>query len=208
MFNTIKTMLLAVILTPVVAFAGSYTVSHTAADLGTISLPATISGTLTSAPSSDDGYIETITFRPDSSGTYRISTSPSLMFGATHTIKTMLYEGTIDQKAYWNGSGSYEMYLSSGNYYTIKLQMISPSWYTITKYSYTATISGNSAKTYTVRYNKNDGSGATRTQTHTVGSSKKLLWRWDDLGWSRSGYEFAGWAKSSSGSVVYVMVRR
>ena len=54
------------------------------------------------------------------------------------------------------------------------------------------------AKTYTVEFSKNDGSGVTKTQKHTVGSSKRLLKLGSQLGWSRSGYKFLGWSRSST----------
>ena len=57
--------------------------------------------------------------------------------------------------------------------------------------------------TYTVRFNKNDGSGATANQTFKVGETKSLLWKDSELKWSRSGYTFKGWAESASGSVKY-----
>ena len=58
-------------------------------------------------------------------------------------------------------------------------------------------------QTYTVRFNKNDGSGATRTQTIKRGVSQSLRWMDSDLMWTRSGYAFKGWATSTYGGVVY-----
>ena len=59
------------------------------------------------------------------------------------------------------------------------------------------------AQTYTVRFNRNDGSGETKTQTFTRGVSQNLLWKDSQLKWTRDGYTFLGWAKSSTGAVVY-----
>ena len=47
--------------------------------------------------------------------------------------------------------------------------------------------------TYTVRFHKYDGSGATADQVFKVGETKSLLWKDSDLKWSRSGYTFVGW---------------
>ena len=53
--------------------------------------------------------------------------------------------------------------------------------------------------TYTVKYNANGGSGTTGDSSHTYGTAKALTAN----GFSRSGYNFAGWATSAGGSVVY-----
>ena len=57
------------------------------------------------------------------------------------------------------------------------------------------------AKTYTVRFNKNDGSGKTATQVFTVGKSQCLNWVNSQLNWPESG--FLGWAKTPTGPVEY-----
>ena len=57
--------------------------------------------------------------------------------------------------------------------------------------------------TYTVRFNKNDGSGSTKDQTFKVGETKNLLWKDSDLKWTRSGYTFKGWAETANGAVKY-----
>lgn len=53
--------------------------------------------------------------------------------------------------------------------------------------------------TYKVVYNSNGGSGSTATSTHKYGEAKTLT----PNGFSKTGYSFAGWATSASGSVVY-----
>jgi len=50
------------------------------------------------------------------------------------------------------------------------------------------------ASHYTVRYHKYDGSGATMDQLFWEDEPQRLLWKDSQLGWSRDGYEFAGWA--------------
>lgn len=53
--------------------------------------------------------------------------------------------------------------------------------------------------TYNVVYNANGGSGSTATSTHKYGEAKTLT----PNGFSKTGYSFAGWATSASGSVAY-----
>lgn len=53
--------------------------------------------------------------------------------------------------------------------------------------------------TYNVVYNTNGGSGSTATSTHKYGEAKTLT----PNGFSKTGYSFAGWATSASGSVAY-----
>lgn len=55
------------------------------------------------------------------------------------------------------------------------------------------------AVTYTVSYNANGGSGAPSSQTKTYGQTLTL----SSTRPTRSGYNFKGWATSSTGSVVY-----
>ncbi|GAB6391664.1 MAG: SUMF1/EgtB/PvdO family nonheme iron enzyme [Treponematales bacterium] len=55
------------------------------------------------------------------------------------------------------------------------------------------------AKTYTVAYNANGGSGAMSSSTHTYDTAKTLTAN----KFTRTGYTFAGWATSASGNVVY-----
>ena len=59
---------------------------------------------------------------------------------------------------------------------------------------------------YTVRFHYNvAASSPTKDQTFQVGETKSLLWKDSQLGWSRAGYEFLGWATASaSGFAKYV----
>ena len=59
---------------------------------------------------------------------------------------------------------------------------------------------------YTVRFHYNvTASSPTKDQTFKVGETKSLLWKDSQLGWSRAGYEFLGWATASaSGFAKYV----
>ena len=47
---------------------------------------------------------------------------------------------------------------------------------------------------YVIRYSKYDGSGETMDQIAWEDEPTRLLWMSSQLGWSRDGYEFAGWA--------------
>ncbi len=55
------------------------------------------------------------------------------------------------------------------------------------------------ANTYKVAYNKNGGTGTMSNSTHTYGTSSSLT----SNTYTRTGYEFQGWATSASGSVSY-----
>ena len=128
------------------ATAGSYTVSNTAADLGTISFPSTIAGTLSSAYGSlIDGYYDVITFKPNASGSRKISITFSLDWGAKHSFRTTVYKGTVSKLATLSNAASTTLSLSAGQYYTIRVEMLSPSTYTTTRYSYKLTLGGSSS---------------------------------------------------------------
>lgn len=99
--------------------------------------------------------------------------------------------------------------------YTFSSWTPSPSSVTITSYSFGAgamySSKGNpqcdftatakwTANTYTVKYYGNGAtSGTTADSSHTYDTSKKLT----SNGYERKGYEFLGWATSSTGDVVY-----
>jgi len=55
------------------------------------------------------------------------------------------------------------------------------------------------AHTYTIEYNANGGAGTTSSGNHTYDVEKALT----SNGFTRTGYTFAGWATSTTGSVVY-----
>lgn len=65
--------------------------------------------------------------------------------------------------------------------------------------SASGSISVPAKTTYTITYNANGGSGAPAKQTKTHGTALTL----SSTKPTRSGYTFAGWATSSSGSVAY-----
>ena len=126
------------------AIAGSYTVSYTELNLGTVSFPSTFSGTLLSTYSVNDSYYDVITFTAGSSGSYTVANSLSKQFGDNHSIKTVVYRGgswaSGTEIAQFSGSSSATVTFSAGNMYTIRCYMLSPSYYTTTKYSYTISI--------------------------------------------------------------------
>ena len=122
--------------------AGNYTVSGTTGSFGTVTIPSTFSGHVTSAVGSSGGVWNTFTFTPKSGGTQTVTVSPTLRFGSKHTVRTQIYRGTVSLIATFDGAGSKSISLTGGQYYTIKVQMISPSYYTTTVYDYVISIGG------------------------------------------------------------------
>jgi uncharacterized repeat protein (TIGR02543 family) len=55
------------------------------------------------------------------------------------------------------------------------------------------------ANTYSVKYNANGGSGTMANSSHTYNTAKALT----NNAFTRTGYDFAGWATSDTGAVVY-----
>ena len=51
---------------------------------------------------------------------------------------------------------------------------------------------------YTIRFNRNDGSGATASRTFTYGVKTRLPAIKNGLSWERTGYTFKGWATSQA----------
>ncbi len=58
-------------------------------------------------------------------------------------------------------------------------------------------------KAYNVVYHSNDGRNLKSTQEFRPKIAKTLLWLSSGLRWTRSGYDFLGWAKSPSGGAIY-----
>ena len=58
-------------------------------------------------------------------------------------------------------------------------------------------------RAYQVVFHSNDGANKTASQEFRPGIAKNLLWLDSGLKWTRSGYDFLGWAKSPTGGVVY-----
>ena len=59
------------------------------------------------------------------------------------------------------------------------------------------------ANAYTVRLEKNDGSGATCEQQFVYGQGQRLLYLDAQLKWTRPGWTFLGWSKSKTGAVCF-----
>lgn len=59
------------------------------------------------------------------------------------------------------------------------------------------------ANSYTLRHNKNDGTATNVDKAMTYDVESQIMWISSELGWSRTGYTFKGWATSASGAVVY-----
>lgn len=60
---------------------------------------------------------------------------------------------------------------------------------------------GSAAATHTVTFMKNDGSDVSTTQASIADNTPTALKSISAIGWTRSGYVFAGWAESPSGAV-------
>ncbi len=58
-------------------------------------------------------------------------------------------------------------------------------------------------RAYQVVFHSNDGRSLSKTQEFRPGIAKNLYWLDSGLKWTRSGYDFLGWAKSEKGGVVY-----
>ena len=59
-------------------------------------------------------------------------------------------------------------------------------------------------RAYEVCFHSNDGRNLSKTQEFRPNIAKNLLWLDSGLGWTRSGYDFLGWAKApTSTAVVY-----
>lgn len=65
-------------------------------------------------------------------------------------------------------------------------------------YTKTITVTDNTTGPYTIRFNKNDGSGESSSWTFTYGTKMRLPLVKSRLGWARGGYVFRGWATSEA----------
>ena len=60
-----------------------------------------------------------------------------------------------------------------------------------------------SASSYRVCFNKNDGSGTKMNQVILRNKEDSLAWMDSQIGWTREGYSFQGWAETAGGAVKY-----
>ena len=164
---------------------GSVSASAYAKQWGTNNI---FGNTSTSASNSNNGslYIDnpSWTHWADVTCSYSANFSTGYHFTSFSLSPTSSTDGTGIS---FNGSvssGSFTIGISNGNWN-----------------SYTGTLSANfSANTYTVVFNGNGStSGSMSNQTFTYDQSKSL----SSNRFEKKGYTFAGWATSSSGSVVY-----
>ena len=172
------------------AAAASYSVSGNTGSFGKVSLPSSFSGTVSSAVGSSTGYYDTFTFTPNKGGKQKVSVSVSKQYGANHTIKTIIYKGTVSQLAAISGSGSATVSLTAGQYYTVKVQMISPSSYTTTTYSYKVTVGSSSSSS--------SSSSTSSTPTVPTPSASKGTY---------AGYVKVSWSKVSGATGGYYVMR-
>lgn len=127
-----------------------------------------------------------------------------------YTIKYVLNGGK-------NNTGNPSGYYASSSTITLKNPARTgytfAGWYTSSSYKTKATqiakgSTGNksfyakwSANTYTIRYSKNGGTGGSMADTKSCKYDTAYKLRANTF--KRAGYQFAGWASSSSGAVVY-----
>ena len=106
-------------------------------------------------------------------------------------------KGVSNVSLWWTVSSSMGITLSPGRTYQFDFWAnVSGVTLTSPKYSFTTT---GTAKTYTMSYNANGGTGAPASQTKTAGTALTL----SSTKPTRTGYTFKGWATSASGSVAY-----
>lgn len=142
--------------------------------------------TVTSAVGSSAGHYDTFTFTPSKGGKQKVYVSVSKEYGASHTIRTIVYKGTVDKLATISNSESATVSLTAGQYYTVKVQMVSPSYYTTTTYSYKVTVDPSSG-----------GSPSSTPSVNTPKASKGTY----------AGYVRITWSKSSGSPSGYRIMR-
>lgn len=116
-------------------------------------------------------------------GTYGSGTNTTVTktYGTAKELKGAIFTRKGYTQSAWasNASGTIKAYNLSASYTSNSDDTLYPYW---------------TANTYTIKYDKNGGSGTTSSSTHTYGTSKKLTAN----GFSRTGYTFLGWSQSSS----------
>lgn len=155
-----------------------------------ITLPTSLnSSTLTGAKFSSNltmSFSE-YTIKYNANGGSGAPSSQTKTYGKTLTLRS----GTPTRTGYtftkWNtaSDGSGTSYSAGGSYTANKSITLYAQW---------------KANTYTVSYNANGGENAPAAQTKTYGTALKLSTTVPN----RDGYEFVGWATTSTGSVSYL----
>ena len=69
-------------------------------------------------------------------------------------------------------------------------------------YTKTITVTDNTTGPYTIRFNKNDGTGTAASKSFTYGTKSRLPLVKSGLGWARGGYVFRGWATSAANAAA------
>jgi uncharacterized repeat protein (TIGR02543 family) len=131
--------------------------------------------------------------------TYTVTLDPQSGTGGTASV-TATYAAampaaTAPTRTGYTFAGYYDAASGGTQYYTAAMAS-SRSW---NKTAATTLYARWTANTYTVAYNANGGSGATASSSHTYDQAKALTAN----AFARSGYTFAGWAATASGSIKY-----
>lgn len=148
--------------------------------------PGTAWAYVTSSMIKSGGTLDTYTVSYNANGGGGVPGSQTKTYGQTLKLSTTKPTRTGYTFTGWNtkSDGSGTNYASGANYTANAAVTLYAKW---------------SINTYTVSYNANGGSGAPASQTKTYGKTLTL----SGTKPTRYGYTFKGWAKSSTGSVVY-----
>lgn len=133
---------------------------------------------------------------------FKITTSTANAHGTITESMTVDWGSTATVEMKPNEGYRVSTYkVDGGNAITSTVQAGTSDYYTFRNVTADHAISVTFAPiTYTIRYNGNGAtSGATANSTHTYDATKKLRAN----GFSRTGYNFAGWATSANGNIVY-----
>ena len=127
----------------------------------------------------------TITYNKGTYGT-GTNTTATKTYGVALTLKDAIFTRTGYTQKGWStaAAGTSKAYNLKASYTANSAKTLYPYW---------------EANTYAVTYNANGGSGAPSSQTKTYGVSLTLRTGVP----TRSGYNFLGWATSSTGAVAY-----
>ena len=194
----------------------TYNIEGNQASLDTISLPATITGDL----SSSLYFYDSISFRAGFSGECTISMAAELLFGQSHSVKATLKNSDQETLADIGTGRSSTIRLTGGAMYYLQVAMLSPSYMTTTNYSYAVTIASGSVASAKPAGNDLNGDGRadvvmsiTESGHGAEGATGAWLIQndqtaaWGDLSLRNPGWEIFGMGVTTAGKTtddVYV----
>ena len=116
-------------------------------------------------------------FRISSTGTYTVSATYGAKSGSTTASVTAM---SVSTTATLDDNGDYSTSASNGRLGN--------------KWGVNVTLD----ETYTIKFNKNDGTGTTASESFIYGTKTRLPLLRSGLGWARGGFAFKGWATSQA----------